>query len=117
MSSVFNDRDASDDLFADTRMSFGDHIEVLRRHLIRAILWFCIAMCLSIYPLSWYVLDFISKPVEKELLVFYDKRVELAMEKLKEGDPTLVLVNQPREVVLLLDPTRLRELLGLPPAV
>ena len=43
MSSVFSDRDTSDDLFSDTRMSFGDHIEVLRKHLFRAILWFSIA--------------------------------------------------------------------------
>jgi sec-independent protein translocase protein TatC len=114
MSSVFNDRDASDDLFQDTRMSFGDHIEVLRQHLFRAIIWFSIAMCLSIYPLSWYVLDFISKPVEKELMYFYNERVRLAMEKLKNGDPTITEANKPRDVMLSFPAARLRELLGLP---
>ena len=38
--------DQSEDLFADTRMSFGEHIEELRTHLIRAIkgLVFCITI-------------------------------------------------------------------------
>jgi sec-independent protein translocase protein TatC len=116
MSSVFNDRDASDDLFQDTRMSFGDHIEVLRQHLFRAIIWFSIAMCLSIYPLAWYVLHFIARPVEKELMVFHNERVRLAMEKLKDGDPTITEANKPRDVVLSFPAARLRELLGLPAA-
>jgi sec-independent protein translocase protein TatC len=117
MSSVFNDRDASDDLFQDTRMSFGDHIEVLRRHLVRAIIWFSIAMCLSIYPLAWYVLDYISRPVERELMIFYEKRVDDAMKKLADGEAPFVEANKPRDVILLIDLARLRELLGLPPAV
>jgi sec-independent protein translocase protein TatC len=117
MSSVFNDRDASDDLFQDTRMSFGDHIEVLRQHLFRAIIWFSIAMCLSIYPLSWYVLDFISKPVERELLFFYNERVEQAKKKLEGGgDAAINMANEPRDVVLAIPLARLRELLGLPAA-
>ena len=46
-----------DDLFADTRMTFGEHIEELRWHLWRAILGFLIALVASF---------FISKPVPQE---------------------------------------------------
>jgi sec-independent protein translocase protein TatC len=117
MSSVFNDRDASDDLFQDTRMSFGDHIEVLRQHLFRAIIWFSIAMCLSIYPLSWYVLDFIAKPVEQGLMVFYNDRVEATRKKLEQNtDANIIEANKPRDVVMAFPVARLREALGLPPA-
>jgi sec-independent protein translocase protein TatC len=115
MSTVFNDRDASDDLFQDTRMSFGDHIEALRQHLFRAIIWFSIAMCLSIYPLSWYVLDFIAKPVEKELMWFYNERVKEAKRKLEAGDKVLNLANEPQDVIISVSPAQLREMLGLPP--
>src|SRR6266567_1064356 len=108
MSSVFSDRDTSDDLFQDTRMSFGDHIEVLRQHLFRAIIWFSIAMCLSIYPLAWYVLDFISKPVEKELMYFYNERVEQAKKKLEAGDHVLVMANEQRDVIITVSPAQMR---------
>ena len=40
-----------DDFFADTRMSFGDHIEDLRVHLLRAVkgfMFFCIAPALVV---------------------------------------------------------------------
>ncbi len=38
-----------DDLFKDTRMSFGDHLEDLRLHLWRAIIGFLIAMVVSFF--------------------------------------------------------------------
>src|SRR5262249_40333034 len=116
MSSVFDDRDASDDLFADTRMSFGDHIEVLRRHLVRAIIWFSIAMCLSIYPLAWYVLDYIARPVEKRLMDVYIKRIEDAKKKLDTGDAVLGKANEPSDANILVSPAQMREIMGLPPA-
>ncbi len=39
-----------DDMFADTRMSFGDHIEELRGHILRAVYGFLIAMVVCILP-------------------------------------------------------------------
>ena len=44
MGAVANRREDSDDLFAHTRMSLGDHIEELRRHMIKALIGFFIAM-------------------------------------------------------------------------
>jgi sec-independent protein translocase protein TatC len=55
-----------EDFFADTRMSFGDHIEDLRSHLLRAIYGFCVALVLGIFA-SYYVLDFIKAPVDAAL--------------------------------------------------
>ncbi len=62
-----------DDLFSDTRMSFGDHLEDLRTHLIRAIVCFLVGVVACIYPLGTYVLRIIVKPVEDQLEAFYKR--------------------------------------------
>jgi len=61
-----------DDMFADTRMTFGEHIEDLRTHLIRAIYGFLLAFVIAI-PLGQPVLDYISAPVEKQLQLFAER--------------------------------------------
>jgi sec-independent protein translocase protein TatC len=74
----------ADDLFADTRMSFGDHIEDLRTHLMRAIIGFVIAMVASFF-FSSYVLDFIQKPVVKALNEFQEREFERRLAEIREG--------------------------------
>jgi sec-independent protein translocase protein TatC len=79
------DRDSySEDMFADTRMTFGEHLEDLRKHLWRAIYGFLIALVISFVP-GWYVLEFISAPVEQELNRFYARRAASVAEDLKAG--------------------------------
>ena len=63
----------SEDIFAETRMSFGDHIEELRTHLIRAIVGFAIGMAISAWPLSQVVMNIITGPVEAQLMEFYNQ--------------------------------------------
>src|SRR5262249_54964833 len=60
-----------DDFFADTRMSFGDHIEDLRIHLWRAIAGFVVALIFSFF-IGKPVLRFIARPVEEQLARFWD---------------------------------------------
>jgi sec-independent protein translocase protein TatC len=69
-----------DDFFAETRMSFGDHIEDLRSHLIRALLGFGIALLAS-FCVGHLVLEFISYPIVKELKVYYEERMDKAKDK------------------------------------
>src|SRR2546425_13340529 len=90
MSSANQNKDP-DDLFTDTRMSFGDHLEELRAHLWRAIYGFGVALVFSFF-IGDAVMQYIAKPVEEALNKFYDKRVKDVLEDLKkkEGDP-----NQP----------------------
>ena len=47
-----------EDFFADTRMSFGDHIEDLRSHLLNAFKGFFIAFFISFF-IGKFVVDFI----------------------------------------------------------
>ncbi len=73
-----------DDFFAETRMSFGDHIEDLRVHLWRAIKGFFFA-CIFGFFIGKQMLNFIARPVEQQLQKFYDRRVENVEKDLKEG--------------------------------
>jgi sec-independent protein translocase protein TatC len=81
-----------DDFFAETRMSFGDHLEDLRKHLWRAIYGFLIAMVASFF-IGGTVLDLITAPVKTELRRFYNRHAQKVLDKLNQGDyPN---VNQP----------------------
>jgi sec-independent protein translocase protein TatC len=87
----------SEDLFADTRMSFGEHIEELRTHLWRAILGFLVCLVFS-FAIGWPVLRFIARPVEEELQRFYNARAERIARELDQGqNSTLQALNQARE--------------------
>ncbi|HLJ92726.1 MAG TPA: twin-arginine translocase subunit TatC [Gemmataceae bacterium] len=103
-----------DDLFADTRMSFGDHIEELRSRLLRALVGFTIGFMISFLP--WVgapVLEFIKSPVEAQLAYFYDRRVETVAEKLKSGDRSITEVNEAKELVIEFDKQDLARVLGI----
>src|SRR5262249_35682544 len=96
-----------EDMFADTRMSFGDHIEELRTHLWRAIIGFLVIMVMVfVLDAVGTVLDrpyvgigrpallFIAKPVEDQLRAFYDRRVERVRKRLDENDAELAKINK-----------------------
>jgi sec-independent protein translocase protein TatC len=108
-----NDHRQSDDPFNVTRMSLGDHIEDLRKHLIRALLGFGVALVAGFF-LSRPLLLFIAAPVDKALAHFHERRVETLTQRLADGDERLRDANRPREVELHLPANQLRRLLGLP---
>ena len=82
-----------DDFFADTRMTFGDHLEELRLHLWRAVAGFCVALFLSFF-IGKAAVDFITAPVKQQLREFYNRRVERTMRDL-QTDPNLKKANEP----------------------
>jgi sec-independent protein translocase protein TatC len=103
-----------DDLFADTRMSFGDHIEELRSRLLRALAAFMITFLLSFLP--WVgkpVLNFINAPVEAALMDFYDRRVAAVKEKLTKENGEVAPVNEPKELPIELNKVALAKALGI----
>ncbi|MCS7167222.1 MAG: twin-arginine translocase subunit TatC [Gemmatales bacterium] len=59
-----------EDMFADTRMTFGEHLEDLRQHLWRAIWSFVIAVLVS-FLFANYILRIIQDPVEKALIDYH----------------------------------------------
>jgi sec-independent protein translocase protein TatC len=87
-----------EDFFDDTRMSFGDHIEELRKRLIKAL------RALLFFLLIGFVLDYvgeltghpsfgvgrpmlalIKEPVETQVRDFYNKRNQRSIQKLAEA--------------------------------
>jgi sec-independent protein translocase protein TatC len=88
-----------DDFFAETRMSFGEHLEDLRGHLWRAVKGFIVALVLSFF-FAKTVLGWISAPVEAQLAEFYDNRVKRVTKEL-ESDPALQELNRPRPIEIL----------------
>lgn len=82
-----------EDFFAETRMTFGDHLEELRLHLWRALAGFGVAMILSLF-IGKMAVDFITAPVKQQLREFYNRRVEKTMREL-QSDPNLQKVNEP----------------------
>ncbi|HMF12496.1 MAG TPA: twin-arginine translocase subunit TatC [Gemmataceae bacterium] len=107
-----------EDYFAETRMSFGDHIEDLRSHLVRAIAGFVVGMAVAFIFGSW-VYEFITAPVVKQVQRFYDHRVVKTMENLDAGDKDLEALNLPTEFKQQVKAKDLKEalrLLGFQPA-
>jgi sec-independent protein translocase protein TatC len=126
MNAVANRREDSEDLFAHTRMSLGDHIEELRRHMILALIGFFIALIVG-FIVSPYVLDWIKKPVEDGLQEMYEKRVQKSIKEqdaLDQRYKDIVNIRRkldglppddsPPEVKIYLSQFQLRKFLGLP---
>src|SRR5262245_20366146 len=89
----------SEDLFADTRMSFGEHIEDLRAHLIAAIkgllfflvIGFVLDTVGAAFGWNWLgigrpMFDVVTRPVKEQLIAFYDRRLEKLEREAEEKD-------------------------------
>lgn len=92
-----------DDVFAESRMSFGDHIEELRKYLLRAIYGLLIILFGGLildaagdaWGIPWLglgrpMLQVITEPAEAQVRAFYARRNEKALEKLKDTQPDSV---------------------------
>lgn len=104
-----------DDFFKDSRMSFGDHLEVLRSHLWRAIygLMFCMVIGFVLdgigaalgnrsIGIGRPLMDAIQAPVRQALVEFYDKRRKRLIEEAKTPNTVAAAAVQFHEV-----PTRM----------
>ncbi len=103
---VASRRDDSEDLFSHTRMSLGDHIEDLRRHMIKALIGFFVGMIIGFF-VAPYIVGWIAKPVEGGLMRMYYKRMD------RVADQHATLEQAYKEQMEARD--RAREKLGLPP--
>lgn len=87
-----------DDIFKDTRMSFGDHIEELRVRMIRALKWLLLFMVIGFIldaignavgnpkiGVGRPMLEIITDPIEQQVKDFYFRRTQrISQEKLAE---------------------------------
>ena len=79
-------RRLSDDLFEQSSMSFGDHLEELRRALVKACLWLALGTAIGLV-FSDRVVKFISEPFRAELKKFYLSQVSQRYEKVNKTKP------------------------------
>ncbi len=103
-----------EDMFSDTRMSIGDHIEDLRTHLFRALKGLAIGMVLGFWPLGPYVLDIINAPVVQELNKFELNKLDREIEKSRENAKRSGMAVKPVINEYLVDRNQLAEEFGLP---
>ncbi len=103
-----------EDMFADTRMSFGDHIEDLRTHLSRAVKSFIVAMIFALF-IGKYVVMFIAAPVERQLKAFNERVGKQKAEEIKRLAKIGQLDAPSRIFNVRLNENQLRGILHLPP--
>jgi sec-independent protein translocase protein TatC len=94
-------------------MSLGDHIEELRRHLLRAVLGLAVAVVAGFF-VSRPVLAVISAPVDRELQAFHDRRLQTWRDRLAQGDARVADANRPQELPLHFQRAQARRALGVP---
>ncbi len=117
----------SDDLFADTRMSFGEHIEDLRAHLISAIkgTLFILVIGFVLDFTGWAIgkdwlglgkpaMDLIIAPVKQQLIAFYDRRMEKLIASAEAGEADAQETLKPKPVTVTFPPEAVAKLLGKP---
>lgn len=106
-------QDHSEDMFEDTRMSFGDHLEELRLHLWKAISGFLVALFFSFF-IGKPVLHLIAAPVTSQLRAYYVTHYQ-KVEKNIDDDPNLMTANEPKFAKLSLLPYQVPVLRGAKP--
>jgi sec-independent protein translocase protein TatC len=87
----------TDDLFRNSRMPFGDHIEELRWRLWRALGGFCVGLVVGFF-VSPFVLEWIRAPIEKELAGYYLRRAQRLQKTLAENPDAADTLDPPRAV-------------------
>jgi sec-independent protein translocase protein TatC len=62
-----------DDLFKDSTMTFGEHLEELRSALFKAVLWLFAGCAIGLFFADWLV-QYINKPLESALKAYYQNQ-------------------------------------------
>lgn len=117
--------DYDDDVFADSRMTFGEHIEELRTHLLRALKGLCFCLVIGFVldavgaglGISWLgigkpMMQFITAPVRQELRAFYDRRMARLEAERALGVQEAVEVARPQPVTIRLSPEAVAKIRG-----
>ncbi len=90
----------TDDLFENSSMSFGDHLEELRKALTKAFIWIAIGAVIGLSAGN-AIVEFIKVPLEKQLELHLIERFKLEYEKYNQTKPSSKLVDFYRENSML----------------
>jgi len=131
-----NSREYPDDIFDDTRMTFGEHLEELRMRMIRAITGLILLMCIGFIldgvaratgnkniGVGKPMFEVITYPVETQVRDFYYRRNRKAeaekLTEMKQSEPEAVArvrkkLTEADNALTVLDEEERRVLLGAP---
>jgi len=84
VSADFSMKTPTKDLFDDSTMSFGEHLEALRTHLIRAIIGLVFAAVLCLYQ-GDKIVDFVRRPIDRALKRHSELDVQDDTKQMKQG--------------------------------
>jgi sec-independent protein translocase protein TatC len=106
----------ADDLFEKSSMTFGEHLEELRRALVKALIWLGIGMSIGLL-FADSIVKYIETPLRGAITGYYIERAKLAYEEANGKKPSEELAlwmvqNHMMPEVSLVDPAALRFLLG-----
>ncbi|MBI3823414.1 MAG: twin-arginine translocase subunit TatC [Planctomycetes bacterium] len=101
-----------EDMFSDTRMSMGDHIEDLRTHLLRALKGFAIGMVIGLWPLGPWVLGIIVAPVEEQLFEFEKRKLKRELKAEEDRAKAAGYVPRPLSTTILINKQQILEIVG-----
>ena len=68
----------ADDLFEKSSMSFGEHLEELRRALFKSSIWLAVGLVIGL-PMATTVVNYMQVPLRKSLNNYYDKKTKAEM--------------------------------------
>jgi sec-independent protein translocase protein TatC len=116
-----------DDIFADTRMSFGDHLEELRTYLWRAIIGLIFCMVIGFildgigdligqpnFGIGRPLMAIIQAPVQRALEDFYDRQLDRMKADAQKKDTASANANEPQPVSLVFSREDVAKLRGVP---
>lgn len=106
----------SDDLFEKSSMSFGEHLEELRKTLIKASICLLVGMLIGVPAANW-VVDYLQTPLRAALETFYEEKSMAEMEKssgevVSDELKKWMVDNKKQSEVVVFDVGRLEALVG-----
>lgn len=99
----------ADDLFEDSTMTFGEHIEELRNHLVRALAGVVLAFVIMVFFGDW-VVKIIIEPVENQQKAWKQRHFERRAQKFKDKLDALPGEEQTVPIIATLTAAEMREL-------
>lgn len=76
----------TDDLFEKSSMSFGEHLDELRKALVKAFVWLALGTGIGLFFAN-SVVEFISRPLREQLDVFYLKQTAAKFRSVNNAEP------------------------------
>ncbi|MEO8270966.1 MAG: twin-arginine translocase subunit TatC [Aureliella sp.] len=82
----------ADDLFEKSSMSFGEHLEELRKALVKAFIWVGLGTCVGLYFADRIVM-YIQRPLELAITDFYVAQAKSEFREANGQEPSEALAN------------------------